>query len=224
MFNKITVLAVAAGAVAALALPATASATWKHHGVPIQNDISGSVTGKARFQGALGGIECQAIASAVFFANQTTGQIQSYGPHPGNETTECKGLGGLAPCQIHDWTTSVPWTFHTTTTTVHQHIPAKEGEPTKETKHHFYDNTLTITTGETSAQFTGGIFCLIKKTVSTPGELTITPNQPNTITSGQISGTLWQDIQTNGGGVDKETITISGTGAIVAPDAHTYDI
>ncbi|HEX5928916.1 MAG TPA: hypothetical protein VFY48_05950 [Solirubrobacterales bacterium] len=224
MTKKLSLLGGLIAVVGALSLPSVASATWKHHGAPIQESKSGTVTGNARFQGALGGIECQATANAVFLASQTTGELQSYGAHPTNETTNCKGLGGLAFCQVHNWTaTGLPWTFHTTITTTMKHIPEQELHKTTEVTHQQHDNTLTVTTGQTHAQFTGG-FCPIKASVSTPGSVVITPNQPTTITSGQLSGSLEQHLQTNNGQVDKELVQISGIGTIVAPNAHTYDI
>lgn len=216
MFKKLVLL----GAMAAMVLPATASATWKHHTVPIQQDQTRSITGNARFQSQLGGIECQATATGVFFAGQTTGQIKSYGADPVDETTNCKGVGGLAFCQVHNWTaTELPWTFHTGK---YVHKPKTE---THETTTPFVSSepALTITSGQTHAQYTGA-FCPIKASLTTPGFVTVTPNQPNTITSGQLSGTLVQDLQTNSGTVDKVDVQLSGTGTISAPDAHTYDI
>lgn len=201
MLRKATILSLAISALAAMALPQAAPATWKHHNTAIQQNISGTVTGNARFQGSLGGIECQATATALFFAGQTTGQIESYGADPVNETTNCKGLGGLAFCQVHNWTaTELPWTLHTGA-----------------------ESTIVITSGQTHAQFTGA-FCPVKSSITTPGTVTVTPNQPNTISSGQLSGTLEQHMQTNGGAVDKISVQISGTGNILAPNANTYSI
>lgn len=200
MTKKITFLTITVGVVAAMALPTPALASWKHHGTPIQENTNGTITGNARFQSELGGMECQASASGVFLANQTTAELQSYGPHPVDSTTNCKGLGGLAFCQLHDWTpTNLPWTGHTS------------------------GNVATITTSSTHGEFTGG-FCPIRASLTTPGTVTVTPNQPNTITSGQLSGTLTQHVQTPGGTQDLLTITVSGSGNIAAPNAHTYDL
>jgi hypothetical protein len=220
MFKKVALLGAVIGAVAAVMLPASASATWKHHTVPIQQDQTRTITGNARFQGALGGIECQGKATAVFFASQTTGQIQSYGADPVDETTNCKGLGGLAFCQVHNWTaTELPWTFHTGK---YVHIPATETHITT-TPFIASEPNLTITTGQTHAQFTGA-FCPVKASFTTPGFATITPNQPNTITSGQLKANLVQHMQTTNGTVDAVPIEVLGSLTISAPDAHTYDI
>jgi hypothetical protein len=212
MLRKIAVLALAAGAVAALALPAGASASWKHHVTPIQNDVTLNLTGNTRFQGGLGGIECQLTPSLKFFAGQTTGIVEHNTVHPVDETTNCKGLGGFAPCQIHNLTPQMNnnWLFHTV-------IVA--GQP-----------KIKVTTGDITYQMTGGIFCLVKHVKFTaPVEpnhfITWLPNQPNTFTSFQEHGQVELDVQTNGGGVDKETITVSGTFELEqTAEQHTYSI
>jgi hypothetical protein len=215
MLKKMTLLAMAVGALAALALPAAASAEWKKHAVPIANDVTLNFTGNARFQGGLGGVECQLTPSLLFEAAglKTTGKVEQFTAHPTDETTNCKGLGGLSSCQIHNLTPQMNngWVFHTVTVA---------GQP-----------KIKVTNGDITSQATGGIFCLVKHiTLTAPVEpnhfVTLLPNQPNTFTSGQIHGQLEADIQTNGGGVDKETVTVSGTFELenTALESHTYSI
>jgi hypothetical protein len=214
MLRKIAVLALAAGAVAALALPTGAGASWKDHATPIHSNVLLRLTGNTRVQGGLGGIECQLTKLLLLKANQTTGTLTQSLAHPTNETTNCKGLGGLAPCQIHNLTpqTNIAnWVVHTVTI---------NGQP-----------KIKVTTGDITAQLTGGIFCLVKHMkLTAPVEpnhfVTLLPNQPDTFTSFQEHGQLEADIQTNGGGVDKENLTVSGTFELenTAVESHTYSI
>ncbi|HEX5927775.1 MAG TPA: hypothetical protein VFY48_00080 [Solirubrobacterales bacterium] len=201
MIKRITVLAMAAGVVAAFALPTSASASWKHHNTPVVTDVQIGITGNARFQGGLGGIECQVTARIKNFTGQTTGIIETFAPHPTSDTANCKGLGGLAFCQMHNVTPQAPnWVGHTASAT-----------------------TVTVTTTEIAGDATGG-FCPIKRIVLTGTTATITPNQPNTVSSGTFSGTLEADLTTNSGAVDKETVQFSGSGVIESPNANTYSI
>jgi hypothetical protein len=202
MLKKLTVLAMAVGVVAALALPASASATWKHHATAIQQSVQVGFTGQARFQGGLGGVECQVTSAAQFLAGQTTGNITSFTPHPTNDTTNCKGLGGLAFCQIHNVApTTFPWVFHTVQSPV----------------------SVSVTHGQIHSQATGG-FCPVNTLTITAGTVTITPNQPNTASSVTLSGSASVHLTTNNGQVDTENTTVSGSLAIEAPNAATYSI
>ncbi len=200
MWKKTIALVIAAG-LAALVLPAASSANWKHHATDIQTDTVIGLTGNLRNQGSLGGVECQ-VTMRVKLSPGTTGLVETFVPHPTSDTTNCKGLGGLSPCQMHNLTPLAPnWTIHTASAT-----------------------TISLTTSDITYQLTGGIFCLVKHVVTTAGTLTLTPNQPNTISSFQVSGVLQADIQTNGGAVDKETVTMSGSLAIESPKANTYSL
>ncbi len=204
MIKKIMVLAVAASAVAAVAVPASAPASWLHHGTPIQQDVQLGLTGQTRFQGALGGVECQVTSRLKLFAGQTAGTVETYAFHPTNDTANCKGLGGLAFCQYHSVSpTGLPWTMH-----------AVEDKGTPKT----------MTTGVTvTAQSTGG-FCPMKHTALTSGSVLSTPNQANTVSSMQVSGNVQVDFQTTNGTVDKETMAVGGTSTIESPNANTYSI
>jgi hypothetical protein len=201
MLKKLTVLAMAIGALAALA-PASASATWDHHTTPIDQNQQLTFSGQARFQGGLGGVECQVSSNAQFLAGQTTGNITSFVPGPTSDTVNCKGTGGLVFCQVHNVSpTSFPWVFHTVQS------PA----------------SISITHGEIHSQATGG-FCPITAITITAGTVTATPNQPETVSSIQLSGNASVHLTTSGGSQDTENTTVSGTLSILAPNAGTYSI
>lgn len=210
MLRKSAVLALAVGMSAGLALPAPASAEWKHHSTPIQTDTTIGLTGNVRKQGGLGGYECQVTMRVKFLASQTTGIAETYVPDPvpqqvggpaGTDTNRCKGLGGLAFCQLHNLTPQAPnWTFHT--------VQA----PT----------SISLTTQNTTATATGG-FCPVTHILTTPATITLTPNQPNTFSSMTLSGTLQAHLQTHSQ-VDTENVTVSGTLNVESPNANTYSL
>jgi hypothetical protein len=202
MLKKLTVLAVAIGAVAALALPASASAAWKHHSTPIATDQTVGFTGNVRFQGGLGGVECQITSRTKFLAGQTTATAETFAPHPTSDTTNCRGLGGLAFCQIHNLQPQAPnWTAHTVQSPV----------------------SVTVTTTTIHSQATGG-FCPVTTISLTAGTVTLTPNQANTVSSATESGNLQAHLTTTSGTVDTETVSTSGTLTIESPNAETYSI
>jgi hypothetical protein len=212
MLKKLTVLAMTVGAVAAFALPASASAAWKHHSTSIATDQTVGFTGNARFQGGLGGIECQITSQTKFLAGQTTGTAETFVAHPTSDTANCRGLGGLAFCQIHNLTPqqAANWTIHTATAT-----------------------TVSVTTTTIHSQATGA-FCPVTTISLTAGTATLTPEKknaegkfvanPDTVETATISGSLQADLTTSGGSVDTETVTISGDLLVESPNANTYSI
>jgi hypothetical protein len=217
MLKKLTVLAMAIGAVAALVLPATASAVWKHHATNISNDVQLGLTGNVRFQGGLGGIECQVTSRAKFLAGQTTGTAETFVPHPTSDTTNCKGLGGLAFCQIHNLTPQAPnWTFHTSAWQTHgqqvQHAAA-----------------VVITTTTIHSQATGG-FCPVNTISLHAGSVGLIPTNtngvvdPNTVVKLDLNGTLQATLTTTNSTVDTEIVETRGTVEIESPNSHTYSI
>jgi hypothetical protein len=198
MSKKSTVLALTISLAATLSLAATASASWKHHQTAIQENVQIGLTGQARFQGALGAIECQVTARTTFQPG-TTGLVETFVAHPTSDTTNCKGSGGLAFCQFHDLTAQgLPWTLHAS------------GE-----------TTISVTSGGITSQATGG-FCPVKHVLVAAGTITATLNQANTISSGQLSGTLTTQLETTSGVKDSESVTTQGTLSIESPNAATY--
>ena len=235
MFKKMTVLAMAVGVVAAFALPASASASWKHSGVAIQNNVQLNVTGKVRFQGTLGGVECQVKSQVTFLAGQTTGIAHQFVAHPTNETTNCVGLGGIAPCQIHNLTpqTAANWSFHTESW---QTVTAAHPQTTLGATH---TRAAVITPQTIQSQLTGGVFCLVKKVQLHVNKIGLTEEihdpaagqVPTTVTAGDglavtnldVNGDALATIETNGGAVDQEQTLVSGTVQVEAPQ-NTYDL
>ncbi len=204
MFKKIAVLAMAAGVLAALALPTSASAAWKHHQEQIPQNVQLNLTGSLSFATGFGSAVCQAAAKVTFLAGQTKGVIDTWGPHPTNETTDCKGTGGAVGCQSHNLAPLAPnWTFHTS---------SSEGLA-----------VLLITTQDITSQPTGA-FCPVKQLRLTAATLVATPNQPNTVTSLQLSGTLVTDKETSSGVMDEGATQIGGTLEIESTNRHTYSL
>jgi hypothetical protein len=199
MLEKKNLLALVS-VVATLALPTAAPASWKHHNTFIAESVTLNVDGKVWFQGGLGGIECQ-ILSRVRFDPGTTGSVTSFWTNPGSATTECFGLGGLKPCQVHSLSPQAPnWTVHTN------------------------ESVVSVTTTNITGQLTGGIFCLVKNINLTGGTVSFNPNQPNTVSGGTLSGGLQADIQTNSGTVDWENVTVGGILNLGSSSANTYSI
>ncbi len=204
MLKRLAVLAMAIGVMAAFALPASATANWKHHNTETQQDVQIGLTGQVKFATGFGEAECQFKAQAKFFAAQTTGVLETFIPHPTDSTTNCKGYGAYAPCQTHNLTPQVPnWTIHT----------GSSGG----------NAVILITTQALTATPTGA-FCPGKHILFTGGTIVATPNQANTFSSLALSGTLLTHKQTNSGELDTENVTISGLLNVVAPNASTYSL
>lgn len=189
------------GLVLVLAVPATASAQWTDNTIAVQEPQQIGFTGtNLKFNGKLGGVECQ-TTSKVQFTKGTTGHVESFVPHPGQATENCKGTGGLGPCQVHDVTAlATPWTLHTNTT------------------------NISITTGTITSTQTGGIFCLVKHVALSPGTVTATVDDPHKVSTAQLSGSLTAQLETNGGAKHQETVNVEGLLHVEAPNAGTYGI
>ncbi|HEX5928319.1 MAG TPA: hypothetical protein VFY48_02910 [Solirubrobacterales bacterium] len=216
--KRVAILAAALAAVTALAVPTAASATWKHgHVNPIQQNVQIGFTGtNVKFQSGIGGVECQTTSSVQFLAGQTTANIDTFVPHPTDATTNCKGTGGLAFCQIHNvQPTNTPWVLHT--------IP---------------DTTeVEITSGDIHSTPTGG-FCPIEWITVTPTDTVhkITgKSQTHTVSTLELSGEVVVHVQTKGqpnqssphprnGPPDALTTTVSGLLHVEEPNVNTYSI
>jgi hypothetical protein len=207
MLKKTIALAIAVGAIATC-WTATAAASWSHQGA-IQENVTLTIgaldlKGNVRFQGKLGGIECQIVAD-VLLEPGTTGSLNSLEPNPaesGTSTSRCNGLGGLASCSIHQFDpTGLPWTVHEASAT-----------------------TIALTTWNFHTSLTGGIFCLVKQAQLTASSLTWTPDNPSAMSKISLSGNPQVVLQTNGGAADKEVSTVSGQLEILSPATGTYAI
>lgn len=226
MFKRTTLLALALGVMAAIVMPAAASAAWKHHQVAIQQNVQINFTGNVRFDTGNGSAECQFKMNVQFLAGQTTGNLNTLAPHPTSDTANCKGLGGYAFCQAHNFTLQeMPWTFHTAqaeTTTITVDGP-NPGEVTVKGTGVFHQGFV-ITTRSIKAQATGA-FCPGKEIHFTAGTLTALANQPNTFSSVQLNGGLLTHKLTNTGVTDTEVVKVTGLLEIENPEQrNTYSL
>ena len=205
MFKKMTVLAMALGALAAFALPMSASGAWTHEHKPIVGNKQIALTGQVFFHatggGIQGGIRCQVTSTAQFYGvGSTTGQIDTFEIDPGSTVTNrCAGTGGLALCQQHQFQPTevggTSWTIHTNQT----------------------NKTVEITTKLIHAEVTGA-FCPFTNLTVTPLTAVGTPDNVNTTSTLTLSGNATVDIP---GALPSH---IGGTLHIEAPNAGTYGI
>jgi hypothetical protein len=210
MLKKMAMAAMALGVVAAMALPGTASAAWKHHDTAIQNDAHIGLTGQVGFQSGLGGIACQITSTVTFFAGQTTGAADTFDPHPTNATTDCVGSGGLSQCQVETvQPTNLAWTLHTTGTA---QAP-----------------TIQLTFGDIHFDLIKkNLFCPYEHSTWTAGSLILTPTPANgnTVTSFSVSGSTQAHLYSDTANPQGTTaaLTLSGTLNVEAPNIGTYSI
>lgn len=192
MFKKAMMLAVAAAALVAFAIPATASANWQHNHAELGQNANIEVTGQSKFQGEVGNVECQTVAAVQLLAPGTTANVNSFVVDvTGSETVtdNCQVGGGLASLGCTDvasvTTEGTPWTAHAISST-----------------------TVSVTTGTIQNHLHGGIFCP-KTQQLTPGTVHITTTTDGTWTQGQLSG----ELQVHSSGVTQQ-VTVTGTGAV----------
>ena len=191
---------VALGTVLAiLAVPAAASAGWTHSGVELKTGENPqlSAVGSFRFEGELGGIECETNSQFTFTGGQTTGHITKFEPN-GTATAKCKTLGlfPLIGCTRMEamTNTNLPWTMHRVS-----------GQP-----------KIQVTTG--TIHYTvfndSGMHCAIPQITWNPGNITmdIKDAETNAIATFQLSGQL----ETSEG----EAIEITGSQSVTP--ASTY--
>jgi hypothetical protein len=201
MFKKVMMLAVAAAALAAFVIPATASAEWTHNHQSLVGNANIEVTGQAKFQGEVGFVECQTKAIAQLTGGTTTADVQAFEVDvQGTETVtdNCSVGGGLLSLQCTDvssvTTAGIPWTAHATST-----------------------KTVAVTTGTIQNHLHGGFFC--PKTIQlTPGTVHITASTENTWTTGELSGELQADPSIGG----PQQVIITGHGTITP--SGTYGV
>jgi hypothetical protein len=192
MIRKMMVLGMAVGTMAALALPAPAAANWKHHAQAIASNVSLGFTGEVWFaEKAFGEIKCQITSEAQFTANTTTGHLKTFLPHPTGAATDCKGEGVFKNCQIQDVKADgLFWQFHTVVI---------GGQPKGQ-----------LTTGDVTVTTTG-LFCFVK-TVTLKGSqnVTVIPNQPETVSWVQPHAQLQAQITTTDNQLHTTTVQVGG--------------
>lgn len=128
MIKKLTLLAFAVAALAAFAIPASASAAeFQVGGEPIKETEEVTLTGKAHFTTAIAGAEGTLHANVHFDpSTPSTATLKSL------TVTNCKGLISLAGYTCHATAKNLPWTIHCNA-----------------------NNTVTITSVELENQYTG---------------------------------------------------------------------
>jgi hypothetical protein len=211
MFKKMTVLAMALGVVVAMALPATAAGTWKHHNTAIQEDVTFGLTGTAGTQTEAGGFYCQITAQAKFFAGQTRGQLETWVAHPTGATTNCAATGGLSQCEVETvQPTNLPWTFHTT---------GSAENP-----------TIELTVGDMHTELRKkNLFCTFNHYTRTEGTVLLTPTPSNgkTVTSLSLSGQSLGHLYTQtspGGSQTTPVVSFQGELSMESPNISTYSL
>ncbi|HEX5927793.1 MAG TPA: hypothetical protein VFY48_00180 [Solirubrobacterales bacterium] len=199
MSKKTMAIAVAVAAVAAIALPTTAAANWKHHAQEIEQNVSLGLTGNVWFKDALGGVECQITSEIQATTNTTTGHVKTFLPHPTSATSNCKGTGDMAFCQIHDVKADgLFWLFHTVVI----------GGQAK----------AQLTMGDITGTLTGA-FCPVKAiTLKSNANVTVIPDQPFTISTLQPHAQLQATIQLTNNETQTETVSAGGSLALESKD------
>ena len=116
MIKKLTLLAMAIGALVALAGPASASANWTEEGVEITENHTLEVTGTLGFTGPAGlgspGISCLVKASIQLTAGTDQAHVLSVEfEKTGSGTPDCVGTGSFYTCHVqHATAENLPWT------------------------------------------------------------------------------------------------------------------
>lgn len=222
MFAKRTLRAVVLSIVALSALPAAASATWKHHQQPIQQDVQLGLTGKLRFEAVIGAFECQVTSRIKLLAGQTQATMETLATHPTSDTANCLGIGGFAFCQVHSLAFGGPGsTIQLGSFTTLEGIQHGNGQHTSVGTGIVHQG---LSMGVGIADDVTGVFCFIQH-ISAGGSVLAVPNQPSTMSSFQLHGaggstvTLASNGQTN-----TYSLTVKGSLEIEAPNQNTYSI
>jgi hypothetical protein len=229
MLQKTTGLVMAAIALAAIVLPASAPAFWKHGDTnPIQQDKQFGVTGSLLFETNLNGqqtmIGCLITSKIKLTADQTTGLVETFTPEPGEkgeprtDTERCSGSGWLAFCQVHNLSPQAPnWLFHIGTWQTTQ----LSGDQTKA----LGDDKVAavLTTQDVTVQLTGGFCPAISKITITKGSVGLIPDQNPTIKQFQLDGILQAHYQT-ATGQDTQHVEVGGFWNFEGTASGTYSI
>jgi hypothetical protein len=228
MLEKTIAVAMAIGIATSLAA-SSASAGWTetvgNNHVLIAKDVQLGLTGQARFQAPLGGAECQITSRVTLWSGvlNTTGRAETFVPHPTSETVNCKGLGGLAFCQLHNLTEQEPnWLIHTTKWQTIGAITKDAAQAQQEAT--FTTNFLAeehlraivVTTAQLRSQMTGA-FCPVKDIILPAGEVGGIPEEPTNTTNVQLNGALNARFETTNGVIDQEESLVQGTLQIEDP-------
>jgi len=193
MLKKMMLLAVAAAAVLAVAAPA-ASANWTHSGAELKTNANVTFSGETSFAGELGTVTCkQSTAAATLTASSSHGTVQSFTVD--SPTTNCE-VGGV--------------------------VGALCGTTSLESAHLEAGNVPTLTASSTNIVIDNVKLINVFGSEGSPcleldlvGNVTATPNNPASISSVSLSGTL-----------EDTTLEaqVAVSGSLAANPAGTYGI
>ncbi len=207
MLKKITLLAIAAGVLAAL-VPAGASATWIDKGVALKAGSNPKIplTGTLIKYTSIvtGGVTCHSFAEIELTGGVTTGFMTKFEPVT-SATASCTTSGVLANegCVIEKLTpTELPWVLHNNTPTLTISLTTK-------TMHTELRKTVGVGVSQPCPKFSGADF--------TPGTLTLTPDNSAEWSTLVLSGTLKHD-------PGELPVTFSGTFDVLAPNIKTFGL
>jgi hypothetical protein len=118
MLKKMTLLAMAVAAIAAFAVPASASAAtdWTDNGAVVANgvDISQGFEGKLQFAvSGVGTFGCE-VTIKITITGPTSAEITQFNP----TTSTCVGTGAFEKCKLKSDKSTVPWTITNGATTL----------------------------------------------------------------------------------------------------------
>lgn len=191
--KKLTLVAAMAMAVAAFAVPSTASAQWTHNHKHLVGNAQIHGVGSANFQSGIGGVNCASnvTATATLTGGTTTASVTQFSP----VVADCDPTGGINHCTIDNIDVEL--------TPYQAHINGTHIQPTNVR----IQNTLS------------GFICP-DITISGNG-VTIIPHDTDqgagghtTITALTLSGQL----ESSAGG----NVTVGGTITATASSSHTY--
>jgi len=168
MLKKMMLLAVAAAAVLAVAAPA-ASANWTHSGAELKTNANVTFSGETSFAGELGTVTCKQLTGAATLTGSSShGTLQSFSVD--SPTTNCE-VGGV--------------------------LGALCGTTSLESVHLEAGNVPTLTATTTNIKIDNVKWIYLFGSEPNPclelnlrGDLTATPNNPESISSVAFSGTL----------------------------------
>lgn len=205
MFKKLTVLAVAVAALAALAIPASASANWQHNGGLLLENKTIEIETQLSLQSEVGSIKCGMWIHADLLAQQTTATVTNVAVNllkGGTVTDTCSvggGLTGLGCIDVGSLTVDIGpddhWTAH--------------GNGTR---------NIAITTDTMQAHLHGGMLC--PKTIQiTPSTINFVPEK-EAFGTGELQGTVQTHLSAPMAG-EKPAI-VTGHGNVIP--AGTYGV
>ena len=180
MFKKISLLAVMALSVIAMAAP-VAKAEWLHNGAQLEYISEIPLTGNIKFvaPNGFGSFECH-VSTSISASPGNLGTVMSFTPR----TSTCVGVGFLfSKCKLKSHLTTLPWAAVAITDIISPYVAI-----TNATIHYVYEG---CSSGTTTSHF---MFPVIKAT----------PDNHNAISSFSLSGTA-----TNGA-VVSGTLEVTG--------------